>query len=294
MLHKVVAVANGKGGVGKTSIVANVAGQVALSGWRVLVCDLDAQGNLGRDLGYVQDGRADGGQALFDAVCRGRQLRPLGHVRARLDAVPGGEELDYLESVLVRQRARDGTGGGALESTLRQVAGGYDLVLLDCPPSVGELVRQAFVAARFIVVPTTRDDGSTDGLVRVARMVASVRASDNPAIEVLGVVLFDFGAADTAMIRDTRTVLEDSLQGHVSLFDTVVRHNRKGTAQMRRSGRLAYEYEQAMATSLQDDYFGTAASFSRAAEGLAGDYQSLTAEILARYTDRTRAAEVPA
>ncbi len=283
MLENVVAIANGKGGVGKTTIAANLAGQAALSGWRVLVCDLDAQGNLGRDLGYVQAGLSDGGQALFDAVCRGRRLEPLTAVRDRLDAVAGGEELEYLESVLDRQRLRDDTQRRSLEAALGEVAGEYDLVLLDCPPSLGELVREALVAARFILIPTTRDDGSTDGLVRIARLVAGVRASDNPAIEVLGVVLFDFGAADSRMIRETRAVLQESLQGHIPVFDSVVRHNRKGSTEMRRLGLLAYEYEQAMLASLTTDYFGAAKNFSRAAGGLAGDYQILSQQILARY-----------
>lgn len=283
MLENVVAVANGKGGVGKTTITANVAGQAALSGWRVLVCDLDVQGNLGRDLGYVQAGRSDGGKALFDAVCRGQRLEPLTQVREGLDAVAGGEELDYLESVLDRQRSRDDTQRKSLQTALREVADEYDLVLLDCPPSLGELVREAFVTARFILIPTTRDDGSTDGLVRIARMVANVRASDNPAIEVLGVVLFDFGATDSRMIRETRAVLQESLQGHIPVFDAVVRHNRKGSAEMRRLGLLAYEYERAMLASLATDYFGSVKNFSRGAEGLAGDYQALSQQILARY-----------
>lgn len=285
MLENVVAVANGKGGVGKSTIAANVAGQAALSGWRVLVCDLDAQGNLGRDLGYVQAGRSDGGQALFDAVCRGQRLKPLTAVREGLDAVAGGEELDYLESVLDRKRLRDDTQRKSLEAALREIAAEYDLVLLDCPPSVGELVREAFVAARFVLIPTARDDGSTDGIVRIARMMANVRASDNPAVEVLGVVLFDFGAGDSRMIRETRAVLQESLQGHIPVFDAVVRHNRKGSTEMRRLGLLAYEYERAMLASRSSGFFGSVRNFSRAAGGLAGDYQALSQQILARYVE---------
>lgn len=283
MLENVLAVASGKGGVGKTTVAANVAGQAALSGWRVLVCDLDPQGNLGRDLGYVQAGGSDGGQALFDAVCRGQRLKPLIEVREGLDAVAGGEELDYLESILGRQRTRGDIQPKSLEAALREVADEYDLVVLDCPPNVGELVREAFVAARCILIPTTRDDGSTDGLVRIARMVAHVRVSDNPAIEVLGVVLFDFGAGDSRMIRETRAVLQESLQGHIPVFDTVVRHNRKGSAEMRRLGLLAYEYERERLSSQASGYFRSARKFSRAAGGLAGDYEALSQQILARF-----------
>src|SRR5437764_8878927 len=100
MLENAVAIANGKGGVGKTSITANVAGTAALSGWKVLTVDLDGQGNLGNDLGYNQRGLSDEGRGMVRAVVSGDPLEPLVGVRENLDAVPGGEAVDELVAIL--------------------------------------------------------------------------------------------------------------------------------------------------------------------------------------------------
>ena len=95
-----IAFANGKGGVGKTSVTANVAGIAALSGWRVLTIDLDPQGNLGNDLGYLQSGESDQGAGLMAAIRDDKKLKPLRDVRPGLDSVPGGDDMDGLMTVL--------------------------------------------------------------------------------------------------------------------------------------------------------------------------------------------------
>src|SRR5690606_31484991 len=88
VLDNTVAVVNSKGGVGKTSIVANVAATAALGGWRTLAIDLDPQGNLARDLGYRD--RSDDGCGLLEAVMTASPVRPLTGVRPGLDVVAGG------------------------------------------------------------------------------------------------------------------------------------------------------------------------------------------------------------
>ena len=100
---------NGKGGVGKTSICANVAGLAAQSGWRVLTVDLDPQGNLGSDLGYKQRGMSDEGEGLLHAVVSGASLEPLRNVRPRLDALPAGAATTDLVAVLSNRRSVDPT-----------------------------------------------------------------------------------------------------------------------------------------------------------------------------------------
>src|SRR5690349_23660686 len=92
-LARVVTVANGKGGVGKSTTACNVAGLAAVAGWRVLLIDFDPQGNAGHILGYRWEGRSDGGRHLVDTLITDRPLTPLlRNVRPNLDVVPGGEE----------------------------------------------------------------------------------------------------------------------------------------------------------------------------------------------------------
>src|SRR5947209_385764 len=122
VLDNAVAVANGKGGVGKSSITANVAGTAALSGWKVLAVDLDPQGNLGNDLGYNQGGRSDEGRGLLRAVVSADPLEPLAGVRENLDVVPGGEAIDELVAILTTRQHRDASAAGAVGVALEPIA----------------------------------------------------------------------------------------------------------------------------------------------------------------------------
>ena len=136
-LTNTIAFANGKGGVGKTSVTANVAGIAALSGWRVLTVDLDPQGNLGTDLGYTQAGASDQGAGLMAAIRDGSALTPLRNVRPGLDAVPGGDHMDGLMTVLAPRLLDESAPATAIADALASLAEDYDLVLLDCPPAGG-------------------------------------------------------------------------------------------------------------------------------------------------------------
>jgi len=296
MLTNTIAFANGKGGVGKTSVTANVAGIAALSGWRVLTVDLDPQGNLGNDLGYAQTGDSDQGAGLMAAIREGAELEPLRDVRPGLDAVPGGDLMDGLMAVLVPRLLDESAPATAIADVLAPLARDYDLVLLDCPPAGGVLLEAILIATRFLVIPTKRDLGSLHGLVRVARCFASVRSHDNPYLEVLGVALFDFALQDTRMLADTRERLVRNLAGAAPVFGTVIRNARKASADMRRDGLLAFEYEAAAARLLEAGvaervwerpYRPSVNGFSKTASGLADDYQHLTREILAAFAERS-------
>lgn len=295
-LTNTIAFANGKGGVGKTSVTANVAGIAALSGWRVLAVDLDPQGNLGNDLGYAQSGSSDEGAGLMASIRDGELLKPLRDIRPGLDVVPGGDHMDGLMAVLAPRLLDHSAPATAVANALAPLADDYDLVLLDCPPAGGVLLEAILVATRYLVIPTKRDLGSLHGLVRVARSFASVRSGDNPDIDVLGVALFDFARQDTRILADTRGRLERNLAGAAPVFTTVIRNARKASTDMRRDGLLAFEYEAAAAAAqrrrVADRVWETPGrpspnGFSRTAAGLAEDYQNLAKEILAAYAERS-------
>ena len=284
-LQNAVAIANGKGGVGKTSITANVAGTAALSGWSVLAVDLDPQGNLGNDLGYNARKESDDGQGMLNAVLSGEPLEPLVGVREHLDVVPGGEALDELVVALT-------AGQSGLLATrtvltaLAPIAHRYQLILIDCPPAAGVLLDAAMAAVRFLVIPTRRDSASLDGFVRVARRFADVRAGPNPALELLGVVLFDFGSSDRRMLAETRVELERDLDGAARVFQAFIRNSRRAPGDMRDRGMLAYEYEEAAANATPWYKDRNAPRFSPSAAALAEDYQRLTAEMLSEISER--------
>ena len=268
----VVAIANGKGGVGKTSIAANGAGTAAAGGWRVLAVDLDPQGNLARDLGYHD--RSDHGRALADAVEHAAPVVPMPDVRDRLDVIAGGHATEEIE---VRLRA---TGPEELARVITAAAGPYDLVLVDCPPATGILLDAALHAARWLLVPTRGDAASLDGLARVARRFASVREEANPDLELLGVVLFNFGVKDTATLTAARGQVAADLAGAAPVLTSFVRNSRKAPDDMRELGLTAIEYEETAATAPRWFVDRGARRYSRSAGGLAEDYAALTDEVL--------------
>jgi chromosome partitioning protein len=285
VIPNVVLVANGKGGVYKTSLVANVAVLAALGGWRVLAVDLDPQGNLARDLGYMD--RSDGGEELLAAVTRGRPPEVMGEVRPNLDVLAGGPSTDDLVGLLTSKALRDDDDAvRLLESSLAPLAAGYHLVLFDAGPSQTWLHRAAMTAAHFLVIPTHLDDASIDGLGRVFRLYRSVRASTNPDLEVLGVALTGVQSQATVLLRDVRAQLETLLGNRVPLFSQPVRYAQRAAVDCRARGVVACEYEREARSAPQ--WFtavrrGETPTRFGAVGGLAEDYQRLVDEILAAF-----------
>ncbi len=287
MIPSALMVVNGKGGVLKTTLSANLAGLVAASGWRVLLIDLDPQANVEDDLGCRD--RSDNGAALLDAVLSGEPLRVVEEVRPNLDWVPAGERTtDLLHMLTMRMATGADDQVGHLDAALGTVADRYNLIVLDCPPRDPVLHRLAFQAAHFVVIPTKPDVSSIKGLAGVFKPFVSARAT-NPDLEVLGVVLGPIAAAATALERSVRGQLTDLLGDDVHVFATTIREATAAATDCRRLGKLVHEYEQA-ARQAQPWYANRAGErFSRAASGLAGDYERLAAEVVARFAERQAA-----
>ncbi len=277
-MHNVIAFANGKGGVGKTSLTANFAALAAHAGWQVLAVDLDPQGNLGADLGYEQSSTGDDGRELMNALLEQRPPQPLVGVRENLDVLAGGAALDGLVELVAGKP--DATRLHLVRNPLSAIADRYDLVVMDCPPSGGIVLQAILAAASFVVVPTRRDLASMQGLSRVAREFATVRSAVNPDLRLLGVVLFDFATQDTRLLAEVRTTLEDRLSTIAPVFGTFVRQARRASTEMRKLGLAAHEYEEA--TRSRDGR-----QRSESVAGIASDYRRLTTEILDAFVART-------
>ncbi|GAA5129435.1 ParA family protein [Pseudonocardia adelaidensis] len=244
MLNQAIAVINGKGGTGKTSITANLGGLFAAAGYRTLLVDMDPQGNLGRDLGYLETGRSDGGRALFNAVTTGTQLVPLREVRANLDVVAGGDLVEDMAAALYSRGTRGQSVATAIRDALAPLARDYDLILLDCPPGNRALQQMALATAHFVVIPTKADDASLDGLIQVANLFASVRTEINPGIELLGVVLFSIGARSRKIALRARSTVARDLGDPDLVFDTEIRLVEGPAQDCRRLGKLVHEVEE--------------------------------------------------
>jgi chromosome partitioning protein len=294
-LSRVIAVVNGKGGVGKTSVVSNLAGLYAAGDSRVLVVDLDPQGNVGNDLGYLGAGRGDDGEALVSAVSNGHPMVPMSEVRPNLDVVAGGSQLEELAQALREGVLPDG-GVQDFAASLAQIAGNYDLVLIDCPPGIDALQKAALAAARWVLIPTKSDDASRAGLRMVAQRFAHVRQHYNPDLALLGVVLFGVNTSAKRVSAQAREDLAADLNLPGIVCDTTIRHVEAAAYDARKRGQLVHELERDIASAPKwHERFKTGnktETLAASAGSLAGDYQRLAEELINRVAAAEQ--EIPA
>lgn len=297
-LTRVVTVANGKGGVGKSTTACNVAGLAAVAGWRVLLVDFDPQGNAGHILGYKWGGESDDGRHLVEAMMQGSALTPgLSSVRPNLDVVAGGEELDTLEDVVAGRLKRGQEVHQVFAESLALAAPDYDLVVVDTPPTRPVLLRLALGATRWIVVPTRPGRTSIEGLRTLAKDIVSARQV-NPNLEVLGAVLYDVETSATVIRRNAIEDVAAALGGAAPVFDTVIRHALSPAVESEEKGMLIHEVaEQVDAAepywrALQEGRKPVRVPGS--APALAEDFVLLTQEILTTIDDREKQMEASA
>lgn len=285
-MEHAVCFGNGKGGVGKTSICANVAGIAAHTGWRVLAIDLDHQANLGNDLGFKGGRNDDDGAGLTDAVMGGAPLQPIRRVRPGLDVIPGGSHLTRLWRWMGAEPAMRVP---RLNTALEGLARAYDVVMIDSPPAGGVAVDAALAASQWLVIPVKADEASLDGLELMSRQFANARRT-NPTLQLAGVAMFDFSLQGTAIRREVRRELMQDLDGIAPVYRSFIRRSERSAVDMRRGGALAHEYAaeastQRKAVSVADRIKASRSgkpvkAYSTAAEGLAEDYRKLAGEIL--------------
>ena len=166
-LSNLMVIGNDKGGAGKSTLTANLSGQLAAAGWRTLVVDLDYQGDLAEHLGYADIPENDGGRNLMNAMIDGEELAVIKSVGGRvgLDAIPAGR----WTRILTQHLASDSPEHD-LETVLSAVAGDYNMILCDTRPEVdNQLLLQGLAAARFVVIPFKKDknDKASVGRYRV-------------------------------------------------------------------------------------------------------------------------------
>jgi chromosome partitioning protein len=181
---EVVACANQKGGVGKTTTVVSVAAYLALDGRRVLVVDMDPQGNATSGLGVD---RAAAGRSVYEALTTDVPIVEVTRPTAidGLGVAPSSRDLAGAEVELVGLPGRE----RRLQRALRDAVDRYDFVLLDCPPSLGLLTVNALTAADSVLVPLQCEYYALEGLTQLMATIELVRAHLNPRLRLKAVLL---------------------------------------------------------------------------------------------------------
>ena len=299
---RVLAFANGKGGVGKTTVTANLAGLFGQAGYRVLVVELDPQGNLARDYGLpvanyesIKDViDANGEQHAVALMLKSPSAPPplYTEVRPNVDLIAGGGGLERIYKYYAANSKES-----LAEAIQREIIGlgrSYDLILIDAPPVDITALEAALRVAGTVIIPVKADDASFDGLSTIADLFGPAKL-ENPWLSLGGVVRFGIGSQATRVAGRAKDTVEQILGGVSPVFDAIIRHSDSAMQDSRRHGLLAHELESASTDAqgkklaalragkkIGDDVVGTGAGTSR---GLAEDYENLAAEVLMRMNE---------
>ncbi len=219
---RVLSVSNQKGGVGKTTTAINLGTALAAVGERVLIIDMDPQGNASTGLGLTRGRRRT---TAYDVIVNGAPLEDAAMATdlPQLSLVPADPDLSGVELELAQAPRRSFRLRDAIQA-LRDLPGGspYSYILIDCPPSLNLLTVNAMAAADAVLVPMQCEFFALEGLTQLMRTVDLVRGSLNPKLEIQGVVL---------TMYDRRNSLSDQVAADVrahfgdKVYDTMIPRN---------------------------------------------------------------------
>ena len=214
---KVIAIANQKGGVGKTTTTSNLGIGLAKQGKKVLLIDADAQGSLTASLGIREPDRLEITLAtIMASIINDEEIKPeygiLRHEEG-VDFMPGNIELSGLETSLVNVMSRE----TVLRTYIEQQKDRYDYILIDCMPSLGMITINAFACADSILIPVQAAYLPVKGLEQLIKTIGKIKRQINPKLEIEGILLTMVDNR-TNYAKDISTLLIENYGSRVKIF----------------------------------------------------------------------------
>ena len=213
----VIAVTNQKGGVGKTTTTVNLGACLAYAGKKVLLIDMDAQGNATSGVGVKKpDVVKDIYDVLVNELPIAKTILPTS--RANMEIVPATLQLAGAEIELTSMMARE----SRLKTALKEITAQYDYILIDCPPSLGHLTINAFTASDAILIPVQCEYYALEGLSQLLNTVRLVQKHFNPDLEIEGVLLTMYDMRTNLgaeVVEEVRRYFQEKV------YDTIIPRN---------------------------------------------------------------------
>ncbi|MCR4441251.1 MAG: AAA family ATPase [Peptococcaceae bacterium] len=218
---KIVAIANQKGGVGKTTTALNLAYVLSELGKKVLLTDFDPQANLTMCFGIDRpDELKTTIYHLMMAAVEDKELPDRGEYLlsfSNLDLLPSSIELSAVEMSLVNVMSRE----MILLSVLEKLRDRYDYIIIDCMPALGMLTINALAACESVLIPATAQYLSAKGLELLLKTIARVKKRINPGIKIDGILITMF-AGRTKLAKEIMNLLNDAYKGGLRIFDSKI------------------------------------------------------------------------
>ena len=238
---KVIAVANQKGGVGKTTTSVNLGIGLTAEGNRVLLVDCDPQGSLTVSLGYKEPDQLENTLAsLISEVIEDEDLQikeTIIHHEEGVDLIPANIELSALEINMVNVMSRE----LMMKCLIDQIREDYDYIILDCMPSLGMLTINALVCADSVLIPVQAAYLPVKGLQQLIKTISRVQRKLNPGLHIEGILLTMVDGR-TNYAKDISKLVYDSYSDHVGVFKTIIPLSVRA-AEISAEGSSIYQYD---------------------------------------------------
>jgi chromosome partitioning protein len=216
-MARVICVANQKGGVGKTTTAVNLSASIAVAEKRVLLIDIDPQGNSTSGIGLNKE-QSNG--TIYQALLRGSGLRETIRKTslAYLDVVISNTDLIGAEVELLQEKNRE----RRLEQLIKEVESDYDYIFIDCPPSLGLLTINSLTAAHSVLIPLQCEYYALEGLGQLLKTIRLIKQSLNPRLEIEGILLTMFDVRNNLSHQ-----VADEVKSHFKdkVFKTIIPRN---------------------------------------------------------------------